>query len=225
MKNLLLSTAVLVALFTPSGQATANMIRTFEAAAIEAGDYPSLTVWPGAGLTINLTEINESVKQIWLDDPSKVTLDYAGELCANPCQGGVQVVHLKRINNVHFPNLPATPQTTLTVVTVSPQGERVYKFFITYGTGHPSYLSVNLSPTSPVGERLNPVASSLPQHCSVKTSYWLGRAEGAEGAEGAGGDKKEIFPERIGFSPSASTASPAALHQPILLTEQYCLAI
>ena len=86
MKKLLLSTALLVALFTP-GQATANMIRTFEAAAVAAGNYPTLTVWPGTGLTLNLTPINESVKQIWLDDPSQVTLDYAGELCATPCRG------------------------------------------------------------------------------------------------------------------------------------------
>ena len=163
MKKLLLSTAVLVALFTTRGQATANLIRTFEAAAVAAGDYPTLTVWPGSGLTINLTKMSESVKQVWLDDPSQVTLDYAGELCAAPCNGGVQVLHLKRIKPLNFANLPATPRTTLTVVTVSPQGERVYKFLITYGAGNPTYLSVNLSPTSPVGPRLSPVAKPLPK--------------------------------------------------------------
>ena len=119
------------------------------------------TVWPGSGLTINLTEMSESVKQVWLDDPSQVTLDYAGELCATPCGGGVQVLHLKRIKPLNFANLPATPRTTLTVVTVSPQGERVYKFLITYGAGNPTYLAVNLSPTSPVGPRLSPVAKPL----------------------------------------------------------------
>ncbi len=120
----------------------------YEAEAIAAGSYPTLTVWKGSGLTLSLTELKgESVKQVWLDDPSKVVLDYAGELCNVPCRGGVSVLHLKRITGLQFENLPSTPTTTLTIVTVSQRGERIYKFRLTYGKGSPKYLTVTLTPT------------------------------------------------------------------------------
>lgn len=130
---------------------TTNYSRNFNASQIEArqGKFPTLMVWPGAGLTFNLSGLaNEYVKQIWLDDPSKLTLDYAGNLCmALPCEGGVKVLHLKRITGLQFQNLPATSLTTLTVVTLSQQGERIYKFILTYGKGRPQYLVANLLPT------------------------------------------------------------------------------
>ncbi|WP_232285798.1 hypothetical protein [Crocosphaera chwakensis] len=96
---------------------------------------------------MNFTKLNESVKQVWLDDPSKLVLDYAGELCNLPCRGGVTVLHLKRVQGLEFENLPSTPSTTLTVVTVSPQGEKIYKFRLTYGKGSAKYLTVTLNPT------------------------------------------------------------------------------
>lgn len=130
---------------------TTNYSRNFNASQIEArqGIFPTLMVWPGAGLTVNLSGLaNEYVKQIWLDDPSKLTLDYAGNLCITlPCAGGVKVLHLKRITGLQFQNLPATSLTTLTVVTLSQQGERIYKFILTYGKGRPQYLVANLLPT------------------------------------------------------------------------------
>jgi hypothetical protein len=130
---------------------TTNYSRNFNASQIEArqGKFPTLLVWPGAGLTVNLSGLtNEYVKQIWLDDPSKLTLDYAGNLCiVLPCTGGVKVLHLKRITGLQFQNLPSTSLTTLTVVTISPQGERIYKFILTYGKGKPQYMVANLLPT------------------------------------------------------------------------------
>ncbi|WP_107666791.1 hypothetical protein [Cyanothece sp. BG0011] len=119
----------------------------YEASAISSGSYPTLSVWPGSGLTLNFTKLNESVKQVWLDDPSKLVLDYAGELCNVPCRGGVKVLHLKRVQGLQFENLPSTPITTLTVVTVGSDGEKIYKFRLTYGKGSANYLTITLNPT------------------------------------------------------------------------------
>ncbi len=119
----------------------------YGAQAIAEGSYPVLTVWPGSGLTLNFTKLEQSVKQVWLDDPSKLVVDYAGELCNAPCRGGVQVLHLKRVFGLKFENLPSTPTTTLTVVTVSHGGEKIYKFRLTYGEGSAKYLTVTLNPT------------------------------------------------------------------------------
>ncbi len=133
----------------------------YDAKKISEGTYPTLKVWKGHGLTISLAELNgESVKQIWLDDPSKIVLDYAGELCNQPCRGGVNIVHLKRVEGLTFEKLPSTPSTTLTVVTTSMQGDRIYKFRITYGTGGPEYFTVNLQPQKPTPTPLNSVVAT-----------------------------------------------------------------
>ena len=146
MKKLILSTTIIFSCFA-SPTLASNYIRSFEAREIEEGNYPVLTVWSGSGLTLNFTSLTgEFVKSIWLDDPSKLVLDYAGELCSLPCRGGVKIIHLKRVTGLHFPNLPSTAKTTLTVVTVSSLGDKVYKFILGYGSGTPQYFTVNVTP-------------------------------------------------------------------------------
>jgi hypothetical protein len=144
--------------------------RNFNATAVEAtgGKFPTLIVWPGTGLTLSLLNLkDEYIKQIWLDDPSKLTVDYAGNLCPGlPCVDGARVVHLKRITGLGFRNLPSTPLTTLTLVTVSPRGERIYKFLLGYGTRKPLYFVANLMPVTEVKpDRSNP----LPPLTTFKT--------------------------------------------------------
>ena len=148
MKKTIISIALI--LFSGNSVWAHNYVLSYEAQQIENGNYPQLTVWRGSGLTINLSALKEeSVKSIWLDDPSKLVVDYAGELCAVPCRGGVNVIHLKRVTGLNFDNLPSTARTTLTVVTVSPEGDKVYKFILGYGGGTPKYLAVNLTPPVP----------------------------------------------------------------------------
>ena len=147
MKKLIFSIILILSSINP---VEASYVLNYDAQQIENGNYPKLVVWNGSGLTLNFTELkNESVKSIWLDDPSKLVVDYAGELCSSPCRGGVSVVHLKRVTGLNFDNLPATSTTTLTVVTVSPAGEKIYKFILSYGGGSPKYLAVNLTPSVP----------------------------------------------------------------------------
>ena len=144
-----------------SNSAGAGYVLNYDAKQIQNGNYPKLTVWNGSGLTLNLTQLKgESVKSIWLDDPSKLVIDYAGELCSSPCRGGVTVLHLKRVTGLNFDNLPATMRTTLTVVTVSSEGDKIYKFILGYGGGSPKYLAVNLTP--PVKQRPLPPLFNRP---------------------------------------------------------------
>ncbi|MDV3002841.1 MAG: hypothetical protein N5P05_004496 (plasmid) [Chroococcopsis gigantea SAG 12.99] len=147
-----------------------NYSRNFNATNVEAtgGRFPTLMVWPGTGLTLSLLNLkDEYVKQIWLDDPSKLTIDHAGNLCPGlPCPDGARVVHLKRITGLNFRNLPSTSLTTLTLVTVSPEGERIYKFLLGYGGGKPQYLVANLMP--PVTPNLDR-STPLPPLTTLKT--------------------------------------------------------
>ena len=145
MKKIIISVALILSAGNSVG--ANNYVLSYDAQQIEHGNYPQLTVWSGSGLTLNLTALKgESVKSLWLDDPSKLVVDYAGELCSVPCRGGVKVIHLKRITGLNFAHLPATARTTLTVVTVSGAGDKVYKFILGYGGGTPKYLAVNLTP-------------------------------------------------------------------------------
>lgn len=115
------------------------------------GVRPSIAVTSGSGTNVDFTRTQEVVKKVWLDDPSRIVLDTDSPLCEvtnqggdaavfadnSDCSGGAQVVHLKRIEQVKFPNLPSTPSTLLSVVTENPQGKRaLYEFEVSYGEEH-----------------------------------------------------------------------------------------
>ena len=133
-------TALITTLNQPPAEANPNSVISLDAISVKNGNYPYVQVNSGAGLTINFGELNESISSLWLDDPSKLVLDYTGNLCATPCNGGAKVVHLKRVTGLNFKNLPATTSTTLTVVTTS---SNVYKFRLGYS--QTQVLTVNLT--------------------------------------------------------------------------------
>lgn len=108
-----------------------------------AGAIPRLKVWSGAGLNINFVATGEKITKVWLDDPSRLTVDFDAPLDG----GGASIVHLRRIQGLDFHRLPATPTTVLTVVTQGQLGEKkLYQFEIAYGSGTPSYSTVNVNP-------------------------------------------------------------------------------
>ena len=135
----------LTTVLTPTPvEASPDAVMSLDAVSVKNGNYPRVNVNPGAGLTINLGELNESISSLWLDDPSKLVLDYTGNLCASTCNGGAKVVHLKRVTGLDFENLPSTATTTLTIVTTS---NDVYK--IRLGYQPTSVLTVNLTKRPP----------------------------------------------------------------------------
>ena len=104
---------------------------------------PKLKVWAGAGLNINLAATGEKIIKVWLDDPSRLTVDFDAPLDG----GGASIVHLRRIEGLDFDRLPSTPTTVLTVVTQGRQGQKkLYQFELGYGSGTPSYSAVNVNP-------------------------------------------------------------------------------
>ena len=108
-----------------------------------AGAIPRLKVWSGAGLNINFVATGEKIIKVWLDDPSRLTVDFDAPLDG----GGASIIHLRRIEGLDFEGLPSTPTTVLTIVTQGRQGEKkLYQFEIGYGFGTPSYSAVNVNP-------------------------------------------------------------------------------
>lgn len=135
----------------------AQVVRsTFAARAqgLHGEPIPTITVWPGAGANLNFIPSGETVQKAWLDDPSRITLDFDGQMCSkaddsSDCTSSpVTVVHLKQINAIKFTSLPTTPSTLLTVVTQGSQGRQLYQFQVLYGTGKPQYHALAIYPDS-----------------------------------------------------------------------------
>ncbi|MEL7358231.1 MAG: hypothetical protein AAFN40_16910 [Cyanobacteria bacterium J06560_6] len=131
-----------------------------------AQESPQTTVslYLGQGVTLNFRPTGETIQRAWLDDPSRTTLDFDDASCTTTDTEGcaASVIHLRRINPIDFPGLPAANITSLTVLTNS----GLYSFRLTFpDTGSPSYSVLNIEPEreniSPASPQ--PIASQMTQ--------------------------------------------------------------
>jgi len=114
----------------------------------EARNGVPITVWEAGGTTIDFSNTGEIIRRVWLDDPSRVTLDFDGDM--NESGGGAYIIHLRRVLGVSFESIPRTATTLLTVVTVDGSDQRrIYLFQVSYASGSPSYSTVRVSEPAP----------------------------------------------------------------------------
>lgn len=115
-------------------------------------------VWSGHGVSISFFETGETIKRVWLDDPSRVLMDVDGCLeglsnkqCKNP---GAGLIHLRQIEPLRIRGMPvATNGAHLTVVTETQGGERkTYNFRVVMGKGSPTYSTVQITPDVTLAE-------------------------------------------------------------------------
>jgi hypothetical protein len=88
----------------------------------------SIVVEPASGTTINFADTGEIIYRVWLDDPSRLTVDFDG-----PVETGARVIHLRLVEGLSFDNLPSGSSTLLTIVTRDGPATKTYIFPITYG--------------------------------------------------------------------------------------------
>ncbi|MFS0519435.1 hypothetical protein ACEYW6_32725 [Nostoc sp. UIC 10607] len=131
-------------ILTSAAKATAIPIRTVyendaNSSAIE------LKVWKGYGLTINLMSTGETIKQVWIGDPSRFAFTSNGGLCPSSggdseCAGGTAtVIFLRQIDPIKFPvTSSSNGSTQITLLT----NEKQYQFKIVPATGNPTYTSL-----------------------------------------------------------------------------------
>ena len=111
----------------------------------------------GSGVSLSFFETGETIKRVWLDDPSSVLLDVDGCLeglskgCTN---SGAGLIHLKQVEPVRIRGIPvAVDGTLLTVVTEAPGGKRkTYNFKVVVSHGTPSYSTVQIIPDATKSE-------------------------------------------------------------------------
>ncbi|RCJ22874.1 hypothetical protein A6770_29360 [Nostoc minutum NIES-26] len=181
MKNLISGTAfarcvgfaITLVCLTPVVTQAAPVVRTIKQtqATGQTATLQTINVWNGHGIAISFYEVNETIKRVWLDDPSQILVDTDGCLeginqnCQNP---GAGLIHLRRIKRVNIPGLPQTSTTLLTIVTQSQTGERkTYSFRLATANGTPKYSQVVISNDVDVDPKKTP----RPQLQSLVTSY------------------------------------------------------
>ena len=163
MKKLLVSALSLAialsgsGMFLCSGAIAISLRRVINLA--EARDGSEIAIWAGSGTNIDFSQTGEVIRRVWLDDPSRITADFDGDLC-NGAGCGAEIIHLRRINQVDFDHLPATASTLLTVVTRDASDQtHSYPFKITYGTGAQEYATVSIA---------NPRPTPLPHETEIQ---------------------------------------------------------
>lgn len=135
------------------------------------GTLPTIKVWSGSGVNLSFIPTGETITKVWIDDPSKVTLDFDRPLCGGGqgrCQPGAgpKIIHLRRVYGIKFPNLPQAKTTLLSVVTQNRTGqEKLNLFRVAIASGTPQYSAFLVypdsqgKPTLQVGDRIVPLTT------------------------------------------------------------------
>ncbi|NJO93881.1 MAG: hypothetical protein HC820_05115 [Hydrococcus sp. RM1_1_31] len=151
----------LLALLNQSVEANATAVRSIPEESVmgDRGAIPTITVWSGAGVNISFIPTGGIIQKVWLDDPSRLTVDFDSPLCSGSsrCEsGGARVIHLRRINPINFPQLPSTSSTLLTAIAIDGEEVKRYQFQIVYGQGSPQYSGITIVPE----RKVTPIAST-----------------------------------------------------------------
>ncbi|AFZ02063.1 hypothetical protein [Calothrix sp. PCC 6303] len=156
--------ATLITLFIGKAVANNAVLRSIFSCQAQGlgGVTPTIDIWYQQGTNLSFIQAGETIKKVWLNDPSQVTIDFDGPMCMqfgqdrNINQGDCQnsaarVIQLRRIPKLNIPGLPNTKNTLLTVVTEAQGKTKLYAFRVIYNQGSPEYstLAIFADPPSP----------------------------------------------------------------------------
>ena len=124
MKTLLLKCGIgAFALFGFSHSVMASemtrVLFSSQGAGIRQQEPEIIRLAPGYGVNLSWLQTNETIKKVWLDNPSFIVLDADGCLdgLSRNCTGDAKVLHLRRIERLNLPHIPRNNHSLLTVVT------------------------------------------------------------------------------------------------------------
>lgn len=124
-----------------------------------SGSLQTVKVWNGHGVSISFYKIKETIKRVWIDDPSQILLDSDGCLDGinDDCdENGAGLIHLRKINRLDIKGLPKTQATQLTIITESARGRKSYHFRVIPASGAPEYSQIAIVPDSSLRRRQPP---------------------------------------------------------------------
>jgi hypothetical protein len=124
------------------------------------GTIPTINVSYQQGTNLSFIPAGETIKKVWLNDPSQVTIDFDGQVCMQfgqdnntnmgDCQkSAANVIQLRRIKKLQIPGLPNASNTLLTVITEVEGKAKLYTFRVLYEEGTPEYHTLAIFPDPP----------------------------------------------------------------------------
>lgn len=150
LASLIFSTAMLLL----AGRAVANnaVLRSMFSCHAQGlgGVVPTIDVSYQQGTNLSFLPAGETIKKVWLNDPSQVTMDFDGPMCmqfgadrnmnSGDCKNSAaNVIQLRRIPRLKIPGIPKTDNTLLTVITENEGRSKLYTFRILYQNSAPDY--------------------------------------------------------------------------------------
>ncbi|WP_414526583.1 hypothetical protein [Nodularia chucula] len=127
------------------------------------GVVPTITVSYQQGTNLSFLPAGETIKKVWLNDPSQVIMDFDGPMCmqfgaernlnSGDCKNsGANVIHLRRIPRLNIPGLLQMENTLLTVITQEESRSKLYTFRVLYEDTAPDYHTLAIYPDPVAGE-------------------------------------------------------------------------
>jgi hypothetical protein len=164
LASLIFSTAML--LLTGRAVAKNAVLRSMFSCQAQGlgGVVPTIAVSYQQGTNLSFLPTGKTIKKVWLNDPSQVTMDFDGPMCmqfgaernfnSGDCKNSAaNVIHLRRIPRLNIRGLPKTDNTLLTVIAEDQGRPSLYTFRILYEDTAPDYhtLAIYPDPSSPGG--------------------------------------------------------------------------
>jgi hypothetical protein len=125
-----------------------SRVRRVSATDALEGRVDLIVNFEGGGIILDFSPLGEVIRQISLDDPSRLVYDSC--LLKNNCGGQPSpTVRLFRSRGIRFPDLPAAKETLLTIQTTDSRGEwQTYIFRVRAGNGVATYNKVLVGATT-----------------------------------------------------------------------------
>ena len=121
------------------------------------GIVPTIKVSYQQGTNLSFLPAGETIRRVWLNDPSQVTMDFDGPMCmqfgqqrnlsSGDCKNSAaNVIQLRRIPRLNIPGIPKMDNTLLTVITEDEGRSKLYTFRVLYQDTPPNYHTLAIYP-------------------------------------------------------------------------------
>lgn len=112
------------------------------------------------GVNLSFLNTNETIQKVWLDNPSRVVIDFDGCLSTSGQSGGgsgsgcsgASIVRLRQLpERIDFPKgfFADSSTSQLTVVTTGGASRKIYQFQLVLSGGMPPYSTIEIIPSPP----------------------------------------------------------------------------
>lgn len=151
-----------------------------------------ITLGTTQGVNLSFLPTGEVIQRVWLNDPSRVVVDFDGCL---PQSGGSQdcgessgasIIHIRQLSErIDFPAVAVSGNgrsVHMTVVTVNPSRQRrIYQFSLELRRGAPPFSLVQIVPATHLSSsQVQQVSPVYQQEILSQLSLGLARAESAQ---------------------------------------------